>query len=58
VGCCADQSDLAQNSRREPALGEFRTTLERLVADGKPKPFKWTAKANIILEKNARSSGR
>ena len=23
--------------------------------NAKPKPFKWTAKANIILEKNARA---
>jgi hypothetical protein len=41
-----------------------RMTLERLIADGKtpqkifnatPKPFKWTAKADSILEKNARA---
>ena len=37
-----------------------RTTLAAIETwlterNAKPKPFKWTAKANIILEKNARA---
>ncbi len=39
------------------SVTDLETTIETWLAErnAKPKPFKWTAKANIILEKNARA---
>jgi transposase len=38
------------------SVAELEAAIETWLAErnAKPKPFKWTAKANIILEKNAR----
>jgi hypothetical protein len=37
--------------------GLFQTTINAWLAERntKPKPFKWTAKADTILQKNARA---
>jgi len=38
------------------SVADLEAAIEIWLAqrNAKPKPFKWTAKANIILEKNAR----
>jgi hypothetical protein len=40
------------------SVADLEAAIEISLAqrNAKPKPFKWTAKANIILEKNARVS--
>ena len=42
------------------SVAELEAAIETWLTErnAKPKPFKWTAKANIILEKNARAGGR
>ena len=61
-----DQPGRAAVRRNHPpasARGVFKSVAELEAAietwlterNAKPKPFKWTAKANIILEKNARA---
>jgi hypothetical protein len=52
----------AEITRQQIRRGVFKSVAELEAAietwlterNAKPKPFKWTAKANIILEKNAR----
>ena len=53
----------AEITRQQIRRGVFKSVAELEAAietwlterNAKPKPFKWTAKANIILEKNARA---
>ena len=53
----------AEITRQQIRRGVFKSVAELKAAietwlterNAKPKPFKWTAKANIILEKNARA---
>ena len=53
----------AKITRQQIRRGVFKSVAELEAAietwltehNAKPKPFKWTAKANIILEKNARA---
>ena len=39
------------------SVADLEAAIEAWIAERntKPKPFKWTAKANTILEKNARA---
>src|SRR4249920_1546673 len=53
----------AEITRQQIRRGVFKSVAELEAAietwlterNAKPKPFKWTAKTNIILEKNARA---
>jgi hypothetical protein len=64
AGCAGQAGDTADNGYRPLCSSPFSESVDDLEAaiaawdaerDANPKPFKWTAKADTILQKTARA---